>query len=57
MKYEINAPKEFWKYFDLFRRKKICLFEFSYLSGIPISEILLFLKCLSLEKKDGNDRK
>lgn len=36
-------PKEFWKYYDLYRRKIITLFEFSQRSGLKVEEIAFYL--------------
>lgn len=39
----LEIPKCFWKYYDLYRRKKISLSEFSCLSGLSIIEIRHYL--------------
>jgi len=39
----IEIPKSFWKYYDLYRRKKISLHEFSSLSELEEETILVFL--------------
>lgn len=35
----IDIPKIFWKHFDLFRRGKLSLSEFSQLSGLTEQEL------------------
>lgn len=39
-----SIPKIFWKYFDLYRRKKITLYQYSESTGLPIHDIEKFLK-------------
>lgn len=39
----IDIPKEFWKHFDLFRRGKLSLSDFSQLSGISGRQLLRYL--------------
>lgn len=40
----IEIPKTFWKYYDLYRRNKITLLEFSSLACLSIADIQLFLE-------------
>ena len=40
---KIDIPKIFWKHFDLFRRGKLSLSDFSNLFGLAESELLRFL--------------
>ena len=47
----MDAPKVFWKYYDLLRRKKITIQEFSNLSGLNKQNIEQILKDLDLEEK------
>ena len=47
----MDAPNAFWKYYDLFRRKKITLLDFSQLSGLQTSQIVYILEILGLEEK------
>ena len=37
-------PKSFWKYYDLYRRKKITMEEFSQRTGLTKTEIEAYLK-------------
>lgn len=39
-----DIPKIFWKYFDLYRRKKITLYQYSESTGLSIHDIEKFLK-------------
>ena len=39
-----DIPKIFWKYYDLFRRKKITLSQYSNNTGLPVSDIEKFLR-------------
>ena len=39
-----EPPKDFWKYYDSYRRKKITLSEYSLASGMPVSLIQYYLK-------------
>lgn len=39
-----DIPKVFWKYFDLYRRKKITLYQYSESTGLSIPDIKKFLK-------------
>lgn len=45
----IEIPKIFWKYYDLFRRNKITLSEFSSLSCLSITDIQLFLEEIKMD--------
>lgn len=45
----VEIPKVFWKYYDLFRRNKISLLEFSSLSRLSITDILLILEEIKKE--------
>lgn len=47
---ECNAPKSFWKYYDLFRRKKMTLEQFVTLSKLPEHIVLSFLKELGFSE-------
>ncbi len=47
----MEVPNVFWKYYDLFRRKKITLLEFSQLSELQTTQITYFLENLGLEEK------
>ena len=47
----MDAPRAFWKYYDLFRRKKITFGEFMRLSGIQSEQMQKYLKELRLEEK------
>lgn len=42
----VEIPKRFWKYYDLYRRRKISKKEFSFLSGIDEKEISVYLKSI-----------
>lgn len=42
-KKEVEIPKVFWKYYDLYRRKEISLEEYSQKSDLPEDEILQYL--------------
>lgn len=57
---ECNAPKSFWKYYDLFRRKKMTLNQFVMLSKLPEHTVLSFLKELGFseisKKRDEKKR-
>lgn len=48
---ECNAPKAFWKYYDLFRRKRISLNTFVELSGLSEQQVVLFLMELGYSPK------
>ena len=48
-----TAPKSFWKYYDLYRRKKINLHEYATLSLIAEKELVLLLARLYLSQKTG----
>ena len=50
---EIQIPKIFWKYYDLFRRRIISLEEFEQLSGLDKQKITEFLQ--EIEKETGGD--
>jgi len=41
-----NIPKVFWKYFDLFRRGKLSLSEYSILSELSEQELVRLLTSL-----------
>ncbi len=41
-----NIPKIFWKYYDLYRRKKITIFEFSEQSKLKTTELYRYLKLI-----------
>ena len=43
---DTEPPKEFWKYYDLYRRKKLSLEEFSKCSEIEIHYLVEYLKCI-----------
>ena len=45
----VEIPKIFWKYYDLFRRNKISLLEFSSLSCLSIPFIRLILEEIKKE--------
>lgn len=38
-----DIPKIFWKYYDLFRRKKITLSQYSEETGLSVPDIKRFL--------------
>ena len=40
----VDVPKIFWKYYDLYRRKKITLTQYSEKTGLSISAIEGFLR-------------
>ena len=42
----VKIPNIFWKYYDLYRRKKITLKQFSDLSGLSEPKIMQYLDCL-----------
>ena len=42
-----DIPKIFWKYFDLYRRKKITLEQYIKNTGIKLSEVKSFLKVIT----------
>jgi len=48
-----NIPKVFWKYFDLFRRGRLSLSDFSALSELSEQEIVRALS--SLQTCDHDD--
>ena len=48
-----TAPKSFWKYYDLYRRKKINLHEYAALSLIAEKELVLLLAQLNFSQKKG----
>ena len=50
MKSEITIPNIFWKYYDLYRRGKMTIQEFSGCSGLSEVEIRAYLKVLNSEK-------
>lgn len=41
-----QPPKEFWKYYDLYRRKKISILEFSQRSGLAIKTLNQYLRSI-----------
>ena len=43
----MDIPKIFWAFYDLFRRKKIDIAEFSQRSNLSKEEIELYLKEIS----------
>lgn len=43
---QIEIPKKFWKYYDLYRRGKMTIEEFSNQSGLTISDLLLYLSSI-----------
>lgn len=45
-----DIPKIFWKYFDLYRRKKITLAQYVEMTGLTHLEIRTFLNTID-EKK------
>ncbi len=45
-----RIPDAFWKYYDLYRRKKMSIQEFSARSGLTNAEIRKCLKALNSEK-------
>lgn len=44
--YKNNIPKIFWKYFDLYRRKKITLAQYVEMTDLTDSEIRTFLNTI-----------
>ena len=48
--YANDIPKIFWKYFDLYRRKKITLAQYVEMTGLTHLEIRTFLNTID-EKK------
>ena len=56
---EIDAPNSFWKYYDLYRRKKITFDKYSILANIPKKSLLYYLHSFGLEnnKKVSEKRK
>ncbi len=46
VKKEVEIPKVFWKYYDLYRRKEISLYEYSEKAELSQEEILHFLSVL-----------
>ena len=53
--FELNSskdiPKTFWKYYDLYRRHKITLFQYSESSGLQTWEIKNYLKAIEEEQR------
>ena len=47
-----NIPKSFWKYYDLYRRKRISLEKFQSLTGIDIITLSNYIKTIKDETKD-----
>lgn len=45
-----DIPKIFWKYFDLYRRKKITLAQYVEMTGLTCLEVRAFLNTID-EKK------
>ncbi len=45
-KADIHIPKNFWKYYDLYRRRHISLDEFSGKSGIEKETIIFYLSTI-----------
>ena len=43
----VKIPNVFWKFFDLYRRQVITIEEFSLNSGLPISELQMFLDLIT----------
>ena len=52
----ITVPNSFWKYYDLYRRRKITICQFSTLSGLPVEEITVYLQELGLPKNEKEGR-
>lgn len=53
----MDAPKVFWKYYDLYRRNIITLQEYAKLSGLSKAQISRFLEELyAKEKKMKTER-
>lgn len=42
----LEIPKVFWKYYDLYRREKISIEEYSLKSKLPQEEILRYLSAI-----------
>lgn len=40
---QIEIPKKFWEYYDLYRRGRMTVEEFSKESGLTLSDLLLYL--------------
>lgn len=47
----MEIPKIFWRYYDLFRRKKLSLTQFSEKTGLNKRSLRLFLKEISESQK------
>jgi len=45
----MDFPKIFWKYFDLYRRKKLTLDRYAELTGIPKKDLRLYLELITRE--------
>ena len=45
-KSEIEIPIKFWKYYDIYRRGKMTIEEFSDQSGLAVSDLLLYLSSI-----------
>jgi len=45
----IHFPKIFWQYYDLYRRRKITIDEFSDKTGISCKELRYFLFAILIE--------
>ena len=42
----VDIPKIFWEYYDLFRRKKMTINEFSNKTGLSVAELRRFLSVI-----------
>lgn len=49
---DISIPNAFWKYYDLYRRKKITIDAFQQFSGIGKDELLAYLKEVEVKTDD-----
>lgn len=47
MNKKINIPKIFWKYYDLYRRNRITLNEYSLFTKISKETLLIYLQEVS----------
>lgn len=43
---QIEIPKKFWKYYDLYRRGKMTVEEFSKQSGLAVIDLLFYLSLI-----------
>ena len=41
---EMDIPKIFWKYYDLYRRGLLDLFQYAKSTNLPLDNIILYLK-------------